>query len=136
MKKKDYEIGYKKPPKHTQFKPGQSGNPKGRPKKPQTIEDAAIQTLKQKIKIKNKDGEYENIEAFIALAQRIVFDALKGDKLALRFCMRYLWDKPIGEVKNTNKAQTVDDKKREELEKYVKELLYERTAGKKEQEQG
>ena len=48
MKKKDYEIGYKKPPKHTQFKPGQSGNPKGRPQKPQTIEDAAIQTLKQK----------------------------------------------------------------------------------------
>ena len=24
--------GYGKPPKHTQFKPGQSGNPKGRPK--------------------------------------------------------------------------------------------------------
>ncbi len=45
--------------------------------------------------------------------------------------MRYLWDKPIGEIKNTNKAQTVDDEKREELEKYVKELLYERTAGKK-----
>ena len=28
----DYEVGYKKPPKHTQFKPGQPGNPKGRPK--------------------------------------------------------------------------------------------------------
>ena len=59
MEKKDYEIGYKKPPKHTQFKPGQSGNPKGRPPKPQTIEEAAIQILKQKIKIKNKDGKYQ-----------------------------------------------------------------------------
>ena len=28
----NYEIGYKKPPKHTQFKKGQSGNPSGRPK--------------------------------------------------------------------------------------------------------
>jgi len=28
----DYEVGYGKPPKHGQFKPGQSGNPKGRPK--------------------------------------------------------------------------------------------------------
>jgi hypothetical protein len=28
----DYEVGYKKPPKATQFKPGQSGNPAGRPK--------------------------------------------------------------------------------------------------------
>src|SRR6202000_964768 len=29
----DFEIGYKKPPKATQFKPGTSGNPKGRPKR-------------------------------------------------------------------------------------------------------
>ena len=29
---KDYKIGYGKPPKKTQFKKGQSGNPKGRPK--------------------------------------------------------------------------------------------------------
>ncbi len=29
---RDYEIGYGKPPKHTRFKKGQCGNPKGRPK--------------------------------------------------------------------------------------------------------
>ena len=28
----DDEVGNKKPPKHGQFKPGVSGNPKGRPK--------------------------------------------------------------------------------------------------------
>jgi hypothetical protein len=28
----DYEIGYRKPPKSSRFKPGQSGNLKGRPK--------------------------------------------------------------------------------------------------------
>lgn len=28
----DYDIGYGKPPKDTQFKKGQSGNPNGRPK--------------------------------------------------------------------------------------------------------
>ncbi len=28
----DYEVGYKKPPKHTQFEKGRSGNPAGRPK--------------------------------------------------------------------------------------------------------
>ena len=30
--KPTYEVGYKKPPKHGQFKPHQSGNPKGRPR--------------------------------------------------------------------------------------------------------
>jgi hypothetical protein len=28
----DYDVGYGKPPKHTHFKPGQSGNRNGRPK--------------------------------------------------------------------------------------------------------
>ena len=30
--KREYEVGYKKPPKEGQFKKGQSGNPRGRPK--------------------------------------------------------------------------------------------------------
>src|SRR4051794_37806377 len=29
---RDYEVGFSKPPKHSQFKRGRSGNPKGRPK--------------------------------------------------------------------------------------------------------
>nr|WP_306262013.1 DUF5681 domain-containing protein [Pararhizobium sp. IMCC21322] len=28
----DYEVGYAKPPQSSRFKPGMSGNPKGRPK--------------------------------------------------------------------------------------------------------
>lgn len=28
----DYEVGFGKPPRHSQFKPGQSGNPRGRKK--------------------------------------------------------------------------------------------------------
>lgn len=134
MEKKDYEIGYKKPPKHTQFKPGQSGNPKGRPPKPQTIEDAAIQILKQKIKIKNKDGKYQKTDIYMALSQKLAFGAIKDEKFAMQFCIKNLWNKPLNEIKNASNAQTVDKEKQEELEKYVKELLYERTAGKKEDE--
>ncbi len=36
MTARDYKVGRGKPPKHTQFKKGQSGNPKGRPRKPKS----------------------------------------------------------------------------------------------------
>src|SRR5205823_6157875 len=29
----EYQVGYRKPPQHSRFKNGQSGNPKGRPKR-------------------------------------------------------------------------------------------------------
>ena len=34
-----YAVGYGKPPKATQFKKGQSGNPKGRAKRHQQLQD-------------------------------------------------------------------------------------------------
>ena len=39
-----YEVGYGKPPKHSQFKRGQSGNPQGRKK-----QDRTIRAIMQKI---------------------------------------------------------------------------------------
>lgn len=45
----DYTIGYGKPPKHGQFKPGQSGNPGGRPKKKPTVYDVVQSFLAEKV---------------------------------------------------------------------------------------
>jgi hypothetical protein len=42
MTSDDSPVGYKRPPAHSRFKKGQSGNPRGRPKKvPDFMEDAA-----------------------------------------------------------------------------------------------
>ena len=38
---RDYEVGYGKPPRHTRFVKGRSGNPRGRPPRRQEPEDAA-----------------------------------------------------------------------------------------------
>lgn len=41
------EVGYKKPPKASQFKPGQSGNPKGRPKKKKMTDEEALKIVNE-----------------------------------------------------------------------------------------
>lgn len=47
-----YEVGYCKPPKHTQFKPGQSGNPKGRPKiGTTTLSGSLLKVLRQRVRV-------------------------------------------------------------------------------------
>lgn len=57
-KKKDreYPVGYGKPPKHSQFKPGQSGNPSGRPKKAKTIADAFSKLARKVVTVPTKNG--------------------------------------------------------------------------------
>jgi hypothetical protein len=47
----DYEVGFGRPPKHTQFKKKQSGNPDGRPKN--NLATAAVKQLKSSYYAKN-----------------------------------------------------------------------------------
>ena len=50
-----YDTGYGKPPKHTQFKPGHSGNPRGRPRGQQNFKTVIEQALNEKITIREGD---------------------------------------------------------------------------------
>ena len=46
-----YKVGYGCPPKEHQFKPGQSGNPKGRPKKNNNFAEDVLEEMSEMITV-------------------------------------------------------------------------------------
>lgn len=83
---KDYEVGYGRPPKHSQFKKGQSGNPSGRPKEPTTFLDSFNKALSKDVKV-IKDGKEHRITSLSALAQKYLNLILSGDYRFIKLFM-------------------------------------------------
>ena len=77
----DDEIGYGKPPKHSRFAKGQSGNPKGRPKGAKNIKTALEYELKAKVTLKEGD-KVKTVTKTQAFAKTVVNKALSGDPRA------------------------------------------------------
>lgn len=82
MSKKKYTVGYGKPPKHSQFKPNQTGNKKGRPKGSKNFDKMVQEMLKSPVKV-SKDGKQKTIWAFMAILLRLREKAVNGDQRAM-----------------------------------------------------
>jgi Family of unknown function (DUF5681) len=74
-------VGYGRPPAHTRFKPGQSGNPKGRQKGQRNVHTVLDETLNQRITIRegNRTRSLTKLDGVILT---IVNGAVKGDTKA------------------------------------------------------
>jgi Family of unknown function (DUF5681) len=77
-----YEIGYKKPPKHGQFQPGQSGNPKGRKQGTRGMKTLARETLTAKVTVRTTDGT-KKMARIEALMHKFIELAMKGNPRAM-----------------------------------------------------
>jgi len=91
-----YEVGYCKPPKHSQFKKGQSGNKRGRPKAiprlrdplkyelaPETLKNTFLEEAYRMVSINTAGGE-ESIPISQAVIRALGVKAAKGHVHAQR----------------------------------------------------
>ncbi len=101
----DYEIGYGRPPKSTRFKPGQSGNPKGRKKGSMNLDMILMKALDAKITVETPAGT-KRITKKEAIAMRLVNKAAMGDPKSIQTLLPWM-----SKVEERNKliAQKLED---------------------------
>jgi hypothetical protein len=82
----DYEVGFGKPPVHSQFKKGQSGNVRGRPKGKQNLVTVINRALNEKIQIVEK-GRRKSITKLEAAVKQLCNKAAQGDARSIQQVM-------------------------------------------------
>lgn len=84
MAKRDYDVGYGRPPREHRFEPGKSGNPRGRPKGARSLHSEVDALLSTKITI-TEQGKKRRINILTALLKRLVQRAVAdGDLRAIQ----------------------------------------------------
>jgi hypothetical protein len=73
-----YAVGYRRPPLHTRFQPGRSGNPSGRPKGSPNLRSLFEKIMKEEISL--REGEVtKKITKAEAILRGLIVGAMKGD---------------------------------------------------------
>jgi hypothetical protein len=98
-KRTDYEVGFGKPPAHTRFAKGRSGNPRGRPKGSRNLATLLEQELNAPVII-NENGQRKRVTKLQAAVKQLVNKAASGEPRALQqlLGLNRLLDESAGET--------------------------------------
>ena len=77
-----FTVGYKKPPQHSRFQSGRSGNPRGREKGVRNLGSDVKRTLEVPVRL-NEQGRARRVSTQHAVLLRLREKALKGDARSL-----------------------------------------------------
>jgi hypothetical protein len=111
----DDRMGYGRPPKARRFTPGQSGNPKGRPKKPPSAGEAFDRVARKKIT--TGDGRKVAVTEAIVMSQ--TRKALKGDNKAAQFVLGGIAER---EAKTVDAAPALSREEKDIYERALRRL--------------
>ena len=84
-----YAVGYRRPPKSTRFRPGASGNPKGRPKGSRPVGALLQEIIQQKIAV-TENGRTRRLPVIEIALRRLANEAMRGDQPSIKFLLSLL----------------------------------------------
>ena len=87
----DHEVGYGKPPRHSQFVKGQSGNPRGRPPGARNLQTLLNKALNELV-IVTENGGRRKISKREAIVTQLVNRSAKADYKAIQILLGMLRD--------------------------------------------
>lgn len=85
----DEAVGFGKPPKEHQFRKGQSGNPKGRPKGAKGLKSILEKELNERVVI-NENGRKRTLSKLELTIKQLATKAAKGDSRATEKLLNYV----------------------------------------------
>ncbi len=77
-----YSVGNKRPPLHSRFKSGQSGNPRGRPPKSRNLQSDLVDELSESVFVR-EGKQRRRVSKQRALLKALVAEGLAGDVKAI-----------------------------------------------------
>lgn len=80
---REYSVGKGKPPQHTRFQKGQSGNPKGRLRGSKNVATLLAQVLRERVVI-TENGRRKTITKLEAMLKQLANKAASGDHRAIK----------------------------------------------------
>lgn len=123
MSKKDgdYEVGYGKPPKAHQFKPGHSGNKKGRPKGSKGLKTDLKDVLQETLPL-TINGKKQHVTKQKAMVMATITKAIKGDTKATNVVVGMILKLLPDELQDTG-ADELSKTDQEILEQFAETIL-------------
>lgn len=82
-KPRDYDVGYGKPPRHTRFKKGSSGNPRGRPSGSKNLATLFSEALNETVTVV-ENGRRRKITKREAVVAQLVNKSAGADLRAIK----------------------------------------------------
>lgn len=106
-RKQNYEVGYRKPPKENQFKPGQSGNYRGREKGVKNLKTIVKDEVDDKLAIV-VDGKRIYVTKLEAAVKTLTAKAIQGDAKAAGLFFKMVKDLILDQEDGPELAELTD----------------------------